>query len=341
MSNNNIDHNYFRAIQGVINSESEQDILREERIMQFAREFDDSMGMYRNVLRNDKKQDFIFKSTQEHNQFTVFTRPGEEINIGDILYWNNMHWLVKYKNFNDAMFNSATIVCCNRQISWQNSTGEIITRWCIAEKPYTANIDEGDTATLLNGRYNIDLPHDSETLAVPIGKRFMLDIIGGHPMCYKLTFSDVNTYKYQDSVGGFIEWNLESDEYQENNDNVELMLCNYVAPSVDADISTDKIQAIIKGRDEIKLGGSRVYDAEFLKQDGTYMTEDIPILYWTVEADSKILPYIHPIPSGSSCTIECDMNEALINTTFTIKLDCDHALFENATIEVKVVSAFG
>ena len=341
MGNTNIDHNYFRAIQGCINSESEDEILREERRMQFAEEFDESIGVCRTALRNDKRQDFIFKSTQEKNQFLAYARPGEEINIGDILYWNGMHWLVKYKDFNDTLFTCATIVCCNRQIKWQNKAGEIITRWCFAEKPYTSDIEEGTTLTLLKGKYNIQLPYDAETIDVPIGKRFMLDTIGGYPMCYKLVFSDVNTNKYQDLDGGFIEWNLESDEFQKDHDNAGLMLCDYVEPSVESETETDKIQAIINGRDEIKLGGSRTYKATFLKQDGTYMEDDIPTLYWRIKADDDVLPYIHTVPGDKSCVISCDMREILINRVFTIELDCDHALFENTSFDVKVVSAFG
>lgn len=340
MNNCCIDHNYFRAVQGVIGAKDEQELLRLERQMQWADEFDDSFG-YEKALRNDKPQDFIFKSTEEDNQFTVFTRPGEEINIGDILYWGKMHWLVRVKDFNSAVFNSATIVCCNRQIMWQNpDTKEIVTRWCFASKPYTSNVDEGNVVTLLHGRYDIELPYDEETIAVPVGKRFMLDIVGGHPMCYKLVFPDVNTNKYQDSVGGFIEWNLESDEYQKDNDRVDLMICNYLEPDIPTP-DTNLIRSAITGREELKLGGRRKYTAELYSHDNAMLPADIYELTWELEADESIASYFHLEQDQEICYLSCDMRESLVGSVVTLRLNCNDVLTENAAIQIKVVSAFG
>lgn len=339
----NIDHNYFRAIQGCITPESEDEIIREERRIQFAEEFDDSIGICRNALRNNKRQDFIFKSTAKKNEFLAYARPGEDIDIGDILVWNGLHWLVKYKDFNNQLYTSATIVCCNRQISWQNRAGEIISRWCFAEKPYTSNIEEGNTLTLLTGKYNIELPYDEETIDVPIGKRFMLDIIGGQPICYKLVFADVNTNKYQDLNGGFIVWNLDSDEFQPNNDNVEQMLCNYVIPPEQPIVDTEpgKIRPIINGRSDIRLGRSRTYEVAFTTPDGSPIEDDSIVPSWQIKADLDIMPYIHITPNGLSCSVSCDMNEALINRSFSIRIECNDPMVETASLDVKVVSALG
>lgn len=340
MNNCCIDHNYFRAVQGVIGAKDEQELIRLERQQQWDDEFDDSIG-YERALRNDKAQDFIFKSTEENNQFIVLTRPGEDINIGDILYWNKMHWLVRVKDFNAALFNRATIVCCNRQISWQNpDTGEIVTRWCLATKPYTSNVDEGNTVTLLHGRYDIELPYDKETIAVPVGKRFMLDVVGGHPMCYKMVFPDVNTNKYQDSVGGFIEWNLESDEYQKDNDRVDLMICNYIEPEPPAP-ETSKMRSVIVGRDELKLGGSRKYSAELYSHDGTPLPTEIYVLSWELECDESVRRYFHIEADGPECRVTCDMKESLIGSQIVLRLNCNDAVTENSEKLIQVVSAFG
>lgn len=83
---------------------------------------------------------------------------------------------------------------CNRVIKWQNpKTLEIIERWCLCSKPYTSNINEGNVVSTLNGKYDIQLLYDDETKQVGVDSRFMLDIIGGMPMVYRLTFPDSNT----------------------------------------------------------------------------------------------------------------------------------------------------
>lgn len=340
MSNCMIDHDYFRALQNVIGATDESSLRRLERQRQWADEFDESFS-YEKALRNDVPQDFIFKSTQEDNQFMVYTRPDEEINIGDILYWNGMHWLVRVKDFNTAVYNSATIVCCNRQIKWQNpDTREIITRWCFAAKPYTSNVEEGNVVTLLHGRYDIELPYDEETIAVPVGKRFLLDVIGGHPMCYKLVFPDVNTNKFQDSVGGFIEWTLESDEFQKDNDRVDLMVCNYLEPEPE-DPETDLNRSVIIGRDELKIGGLRQYTAKIYSQDETELPVEGYALSWELVCSDTVRQYVHIESDGASCRLSCDMQEFLMGTDITLTLDCHDESTQNSEITIKVVSAFG
>ena len=340
MNNCCIDHNYFRSVQGIVGAKDEQDLLRLERRQQFSDDFEDSIG-YERALRNDKSQDFIFKSTEEDNQFLVWTRPGEEINIGDILFWNSMHWLVRVKDFNTAIYNKATIVCCNRQISWQNpDTKEIITRWCLATKPYTSNVDEGNTVTLLHGRYDIELPYDAETIAVPVGKRFMLDIVGGHPMCYKMVFPDVNTNKYQDSTGGFIEWTLESDEYQKANDRIDLMICNYLDPEV-PETETNLIRSEIVGRNEIKIGGSRQYTAALYDHDGNPLPPEASFIVWNLICDERYKPHFHIDTDHEKCRLLCDMKESLIGAELTLAIDCNDPYVKNAEIRIQVVSAFG
>lgn len=228
-----MDSLYFRAIQGTIGCKTKKDAKVAATRARFANEFDSSINVVYDALRNDVQQDLIITPTKEQNKFTVFARPGDELKIGDILYWNKLHWLMTDIAFDDDIYTTGTMVRCNRQIAWMNERGQIIKRWCLTTKPYTANVETGQVVSVLKGKYDVKLPYDQDTIDVPIGKRFMLDIVGGKPMCYKLDFADVNTNKYSDIDGGFIEWNLTSDQFNKDTDNVANMICDFTPMSSD------------------------------------------------------------------------------------------------------------
>ena len=135
---------------------------------------------YKDMLVDNINQSFIVSSTEADNKKRIKSMPNETIKLGALIVWNEMHWLVNSVDFDDELYQCGTIVQCNRIIRWQNPiTLEIIERWCFCSKPYTSNIDEGKVISTLNGKYDIQLPYDSETIQVGVDKRLMLDIVGG------------------------------------------------------------------------------------------------------------------------------------------------------------------
>ena len=138
-----MDDLYFRAIQGTIGCKTKKDAKVAATRARFANEFDSSINVVYDALRNDVQQDLIITPTKEQNKFTVFARPGDELKIGDILYWNKLHWLMTDIAFDDDIYTTGTMVRCNRQIAWMNERGQIIKRWCLTTKPYTANVETG------------------------------------------------------------------------------------------------------------------------------------------------------------------------------------------------------
>ena len=168
--------------------------------------------------------------TNEKRFSTVYE--GETVNIGDIIFWNELHWLVVEVDFDDDVKRGGKMVQCNREISWQNvTTGEIITRWCLAEKPYSSNLRDGFMIDTSKREYKVQVPYDEETILVDLDKRFLLETINGVPKAYRVTSVDVNTNKYQDVDGGFIVWNLVQDQYNEATDDAHLMIADYIDPN--------------------------------------------------------------------------------------------------------------
>lgn len=332
-----MDDLYFRAIQGTIGCKTAKDAKVAATRARFAKEFDSSINVVYDALRNDVQQDLIITPTKEQNKFTVFARPGDELKIGDILYWNKLHWLMTDIAFDDEIYTTGTMVRCNRQIAWMNERGQIIKRWCLTTKPYTANVETGQVVSVLKGKYDVKLPYDQDTIDVPIGKRFMLDIVGGKPMCYKLDFADVNTNKYSDIDGGFIEWNLTSDQFNKDTDNVASMICDFTSASSDQPDVRNRCR--INGKSTVKAGCANTYTPVFY--DAGYNPVTVTPI-WDISisdaADDKHI--LHSVDGQGRLKLSVDFVESVIGHTVTITLLDKDGKYEPSSLDVKVVSIY-
>ena len=189
----------------------------------------------KNTLVDGELKKMIVSSTQVLNEKTFVLMPGDTIKIGDIVVWENLHWLVVELDFDNTIAYKGRIAQCNRQIRWQNPvTKDIIERWCLMTKPYTSNVTNGTQISVSNREYKVQIPYDDETKLVDLDKRFMLELINGKPRTYICTSVDQQTNVYQDLENGFIVWNLSQDEACHPNDNVDLMVCDYIQGDNDA-----------------------------------------------------------------------------------------------------------
>lgn len=189
----------------------------------------------KNTFVDGELKKMIVSSTQVLNEKTFVLMPGDTIKIGDIVVWENLHWLVVELDFDNTIAYKGRIAQCNRQIRWQNPvTKDIIERWCLMTKPYTSNVTNGTQISVSNREYKVQIPYDDETKLVDLDKRFMLELINGKPRTYSCTSVDQQTNVYQDLENGFIVWNLSQDEACHPNDNVDLMVCDYIQGDNDA-----------------------------------------------------------------------------------------------------------
>lgn len=206
----------------------------------------------KNTLVDGELKKMIVSSTQVLNEKTFVLMPGDTIKIGDIVVWENLHWLVVELDFDNTIAYKGRIAQCNRQIRWQNPvTKDIIERWCLMTKPYTSNVTNGTQISVSNREYKVQIPYDEETKLVDLDKRFMLELINGKPRTYSCTSVDQQTNVYQDLENGFIVWNLSQDEACHPNDNVDLMVCDYVQS--DGDQENPNIYTI-SGMDVLRAG---------------------------------------------------------------------------------------
>ncbi|MPL95078.1 hypothetical protein SDC9_41241 [bioreactor metagenome] len=282
----------------------------------------------------------LINSTDKPSEKKFNALPDEVVNIGDIILWQEMHWLVTQVDFDDEVSRSGRIVQCNRQVRWQNPiTYEIVERWCLVTKPYTSNIDEGTTISTSNREFKVQLPFDVETRLLDIDKRFMLEVINGKPRTYSCTSVDQQTNKYQDIDGGFIVINIKQDEAGRAEDRTDLMICDYKEPPNNPEPSPTLLKCEITGRSNIRVGMSRKYTATFYDEDGTTPVEGV-VPVWSVDVPAGYESYVTWSTNGDLVEINV-ADAAAIGQVFAVSVVDDEGLYNKATMSVEVVDMYG
>lgn len=323
------------------NTERTRLLTREQRLLQ--KDMAKSPAM-KTVYVQDKMLCMLMLSTDKPSEKKFLLLPGDSIDIGTIVVWNEMHWLVTQIDFDDELQRGGRIVQCNRIIKWQNvKTLEIISRWCLCTKPYTSNIEDGNVLSTSNREYKIQLPFDSETRLIDLDKRFLLEEIGGVPRAYKMTSVDTLTNRYEDIDGGFLIWNLTQDTYDVHKDNAELMIADYIdlgappAPPPGPDPTLLKCE--ILGRSDIKIGGSpRKYTARFYAADGvTEIADGSVTAQWDFVIDPANAGFFKCTPNGNSISISVAENGAVVGLTGVLRLTDTTGAYQSVELIVEAV----
>lgn len=156
------------------------------------------------------------------NKKRVLCKPEEDINIGDDIVWNSVHWLCTNVDSDKEIYAKGIIERCNNTLKWQTSTGEIKEYSClIADKTsvYSDGINTNKFITLGDDQILITIQNNSDTILLEVDKRFMFN--HNKNDIYKLS-------KIQSLVQeGILYLTMTKDQYSAN-DRLDLNLADYV-----------------------------------------------------------------------------------------------------------------
>ncbi len=290
---------------------------------------------YHDCLVGNRKIGALLYNTVDMDIMTFDAPFGSEIVLGDLVVVDGLHWLVTEMRFPDKITVHGKIEQCNRQIAWQNpKTGEIIRRWCTADKPYYRNLEFTREVTVSNREFKIQVQFDEETSLIDIDKRFMFEVIDGKPKVYKVTSVDVLTTTYEELDRGFITWNVTQDLYDEDVDNVELGICDYKPSTSPLPPPPHHLAAQVLGNDTMRSGGPAaeyVVDYDKSKIVGTVVP------HWRVVDDGGI-DSLKLADEGEKCTVSVQyaaLEDA--GKAFTIEFSDENGLVATCTKTVRVV----
>lgn len=267
---------------------------------------------------------------------TMVDMSGNPFYLGQVVEWNNAHWIVVEKDMDNTLVERGTIELCNGKLRWQNRrTGEIVERWAIIDKPYFSNLSENKVMTISQRKFNIMMPYDEETALLDVGRRLMPEVIDEHPKTYRITSVDSFTDRYQigDRKYGCINIDYEQDQFNPESDNLELMVCDYL--DIDSQnkrsMQAKNIKIVFNGQPVIKIGSPRkVYKA-------ICNGELVEGCTWSVVcSDVSFVDYISTEVNDNKCYIEVANNKEMIGNTISIDVTCDG--YTDAHLDLEVIS---
>jgi len=246
--------------------------------------------------------------------------------VGDTFLWSDDYWIVIYKDDKTIESHQGYIITkCNNILTFQTPDTTIHTIPCVITdraSVYSDGVEDTKYLSLPDGLIKIVIPNNELTNTFDLlNKRIIFD--HSKESVYKVTKAGKLLKK------GLIEIIAEVQIYDENIDNLELNLSNYI-DTAEPEIPDEPVVGYsisIIGDSEIPMTQSKDYSVE-VYLDGAKVDKSVT---WNV-SDSR-LKIVSSI--GTSCTIEAQVgNFSFGSYTLTATLSDDESVVATKIIEV-------
>lgn len=242
----------------------------------------------RTVTISDVERDLMIVSTEKPEVKKITSAPDESFSVGQYVSFKNEEWLINSVDNDDNYLTVGKMTLCPVEFVFQSSTTRVYTY------PYyvissSSVIDEGQIIMTPDGVRKIGIPFDEVTENLYRDKRLMGETFNGIPQCWRIIDLDA------DSTKGLLVLTLRSDLYNQESDNDNLRICDYVTPTVNSTTPPtfgSRVEIEYRGSATIKIGGSKKeFTAVFYDANGEI---DSPVVAdWTIsvtqDASGKIL----------------------------------------------------
>lgn len=78
-------------------------------------------------------QDVAIINSDNLNEKTMISMPGDDIFLGSLIYWMNDYWLVAERDSNATVYVKTKLLQCNHILKWLTEDNKIIEQWCVVE----------------------------------------------------------------------------------------------------------------------------------------------------------------------------------------------------------------
>lgn len=256
------------------------------------------------------------------------------VKAGMYIYFEDRYWLITGYPGTNGIYEKATMVLCQYKLRWQNSSGDIIERWCngTSASKYDMGENGNSTITLSSNTFALLLPDDELVLELD-GKRVFIDKHKTTPTkVYKVTRSDDILYDYGDSHGGILSFIADKTELNPITDNQELRICDYHSPALSPeppvpDETTD-LSAVISGGNTLRCGRAKSWTVTFLDQNGNEIVDQN--FQWKVDSEYDVKQVV----DGQRIQLKVD-DEQLIDCSFLLSVIVDDNVI--AKVEITII----
>lgn len=266
------------------------------------------------AYRNGEMQRFLIEQSTTNDKANLTTFPNEEIMIGDMIYFNDKHWLVYEVSQAHDWQKTAVLWLCNLKLRFQVGTSEIHERWCVLDSGvYSTTITGDKTVQIGDKQYNLWITKDEITKYIhtdkrlSIGKKYnkdkeeILDI-------FAVTAVDSVSKNYGENAH-LIKISLrDASNFNPDTDNVEEGICDEVKANLSDQPSSAYCE--IAGKNKVRLGETIALSAKFYV--GKKEVEE--------EAEWEIAPKENSTVNGNTLMISCPKDDNYIGVKYSVKL---------------------
>lgn len=184
---------------------------------------------YHTLLLDGVERQIAVINSDNLDQKTICTMPGEDLTHGGYVEWMDNHWLITEKDANNELYTRGIMKQCNYLLKWITEAGEIVERWCIVTDGTKYLTGEwGDNNFIItrgDSRISVIIARDRYTLQFNRENRFLIDDYDSKSvLAYRLT----KPFKLGGSFNGSGVLNLVMQECNtEDTDNFDLHIANY------------------------------------------------------------------------------------------------------------------
>ena len=162
---------------------------REVRILQAKTK--DNLSFY-TVTIDGKEQDVSIINSDNLNEKTIISLPGEDLKHGGLVHWMDNYWLITERDANTTVYTKCKMIQCNHLLKWVSRDGIIHEQWCIIEdgtKYLTGELEDRNfVVTRGDSRIAMAIARNEDTIKFDREFRFLIDDPETeHKLAYLLT----------------------------------------------------------------------------------------------------------------------------------------------------------
>lgn len=309
-----------------MNRDAEREQERDSARKTLIETFKNSVSYQTGALRNGVSQPIIAtRSNTRKCRLTVM--PEDTMSIGDLIYVFNEYWICMELYTDEYELTHGELWLCNQLFKYQDLSGRIVKKHAIIDDgSYSKGSDKAIPVT--NNTFNCYVSMDEDSKALCVDKRLAIDTIydaNGKPIidAGKICWLDTKSRNYGKG-SHLLAFGLTDDLYNEEKDNIDLMICDYFATSSEEEPVTD---LFIEGRDTIRVGTGRTYKVNAL--DGL-------LPEWKVQ---PALDGVNIVGNGDyGVTLSVAMDDSLIGKVLLLECFDKSETYGAVTKEVEVIS---
>lgn len=321
------------------NGKTEQEEILEDAKINFSESAVNNLGYYPDVIYNGQKQkrQFLIQRTESYNKVKIVAFPDEKLFSGDILECGGEKLLVTNVYLLNKLQTAGLAWICNINLKFQNGSSEIIEiPAALDDGTYSTTVGEEKDIQYPNKKFRIYLPYNEDTEKIFIDKRLCIDVSYDKYGKKQLEVYKVSGINHKSVTFGknshLLELTVASDQYSPEKDNLEEMICDYIAPTSQKEPPLNKLRCSISGNKFIYIGNSRTYSPIFYNNAGEIVPDITPI--W----DCSVFDGISFTEINGAITISADEVDNIIGKIIKVTLKDDDENYEPCTIEIEVTA---